>query len=352
MYCVIMAGGSGTRFWPYSRKNKPKQLLNIIGEKSMLQMTVDRLLKMKFVEEVFIVTRADLAEKIQEQVEGVPPENILVEPEGKNTAPCIGLSALYIKAKKNNAVMGVFPADHLIIGHRNFESALRTANHLAKKNKTLVTIGITPTYPSTGYGYIQYHHESDEDHLDAYRVKTFAEKPHLPLAKRFIESGDFLWNGGMFIWRVSTLLEALESHMPELYQQLRKIEKRIASNKGYGDLWAEVEPESIDYGLMEKVKSDLYVVKAQFDWSDLGSWNSVYNTLHNSGAENVLRGQGLVIDGKNNLIQSEGHFTGIIGLDNIVVVHTDDATLVVPRDHVEEVKKIVDWLKSNNKDLL
>ncbi len=352
MYGVIMAGGSGTRFWPYSRHSRPKQLLKIIGERSMLQMTVDRLLKMKFMKEVFIVTRDDLADVIKKEIIGVPEENIIVEPEGKNTAPCIGLSALYIKAKKANAVMGIFPADHLIIGHKQFENTVKTANHLAKKNGSLVTVGIHPTYPATGYGYIQYYGESDLDHLDAYRVKTFAEKPHLPLAKRFLESGDFLWNGGMFIWRITTLMKALELHMPELYQQLMRIEEQIESGHSYEDIWNEIEPESIDYGLMEKVKSHMYVVKAKFDWSDLGSWNSVYNQMQRSGMDNVVRGDGFILDGKHNYIQSDSKFTAVIGLDNVVVVNTDDATLVVPRHRVEEVKDVVDWLKSKKKSEL
>lgn len=352
MYCVIMAGGSGTRFWPYSREARPKQLLNIIGERSMLQMTVDRLLKMKFVKGVFIVTRADLAESIRNEIDGVPDENIITEPEGKNTAPCIGLAALHIKAQKANAVMGVFPADHLIIGHKKFENTVKTANHLAKKNKTLVTVGINPTYPATGYGYIQYISESDEDHLDAYHVKTFAEKPHLSLAKRFIDSGDFLWNGGMFIWKINTLMSAFELHMPELYQRLVQIEQRISAGENYKDIWSEIKPESIDYGLMEKVKSNLYVIKARFEWSDLGSWNSVYNQMHRHNSDNVMRGNGIVLDGKNNLVHSEDHFTAVIGLDNIVVVNTDDATLVVPRNRVEEVKRVVDWLKANKKQEL
>ncbi len=352
MYGVIMAGGSGTRFWPYSRQERPKQLLKIIGDRTMLQMTVDRLLKMKFVKEVYIVTRKDLAETIRNEIVGVPAENIIVEPEGKNTAPCIGLSALYIKAKKANAVMGVFPADHLIVGHKDFENTIKTANHLAKKNKTLVTVGIEPKYPATGYGYIQYISESDEDHLNAYRVKAFAEKPHLPLAKRFIESGDFLWNGGIFIWRIKTLLNALELHMPELYQQLIQIEQKISDGESYNDIWSEIKPESIDYGLMEKVKSNLYVVKAQFEWSDLGSWNSIYNQMHRNGSDNVMHGDGIVLDGKHNFIHSEDRFTAVIGLDNVVVVNTDDATLVVPRHRVEEVKQVVDWLKANKKQEL
>lgn len=352
MYAVIMAGGSGTRFWPFSRNSRPKQMLNIIGEKSMLQMTVERLAKLNFVKEIYIITREDLAESVRKEITGVKPENVITEPEGKNTAPAIGLAALHIKARSENAVMGVFPADHLIIGYKEFSNAVRTAEHLAKKNNNLVTVGIRPTYPATGYGYIQYFSESDEDHLDAYRVKTFAEKPHLPLAQRFIESGDFLWNGGMFIWKVDSLMGALEAHMPELFGQLTRIGKRLLKKADFRDIWDQIQPDSIDYGLMEKIKSHMYVVQAQFDWSDLGSWDSVFNQMSKNGSENVIKGQGVVLDGKHNFIQSNDHFTAVIGLDNVVVVNTGDATLVVPRKRVEEVKMVVDWLKSQNRDEL
>ncbi|MFQ6604946.1 MAG: mannose-1-phosphate guanylyltransferase [Fidelibacterota bacterium] len=347
-----MAGGSGTRFWPYSRKQRPKQLLNIIGDHSMLQMTVDRFAKMKFIKDIYIVTRADLAETIAAEVTGINPENIIIEPEGKNTAPCIGLAALILKSRAENAIMGVFPADHLIVGHKAFENAVRTAFHLAKKNHSLVTIGITPTYAATGYGYVQYLPESDMDHLDAYHVKTFAEKPHKALAERFLASGDFLWNGGMFIWQVDTLFDALKTYMPDLYTSLTAIEKRLAEKKAFHDIWAKISPESIDYGLMEKIKSHLYVVKAKFRWSDLGSWASVYNQLIRKGAANVVQGPGLVLEGKGNLVHSADRFTAVVGVDNVVVVNTEDATLVIPREKVEDVRLVVEWLRSEGKEEL
>ncbi len=349
MYCVIMAGGSGTRFWPYSRHERPKQLLRIIGNRSMLQMTVDRFAKMKFIKDIYIVTRADLAEAIATEIDGINPDNIIIEPEGKNTAPCIGLAALILKSRVENAVMGIFPADHLIVGHKAFENAVRTAVHLAKKNTSLVTIGITPSYAATGYGYIQYLADSDMDYLDAYRVKTFAEKPHKALAERFLASGDFLWNGGMFIWQTDTLLAALKQYMPDLYTHLTAIEKRLVKGKSFKDIWKKIKPESIDYGLMEKIKSHLYVVKAKFRWSDLGSWASVYNQLIRKGADNVVEGSGLVLEGKGNLVHSDGRFTAVVGVDNLVVVNTEDATLVIPRERVEEVRLVVDWLRNEGK---
>ncbi len=352
MYCVIMAGGRGTRFWPSSRKNRPKQLLNIMGREPMLQVTVDRLKKMKCVEDIFIITGKDLAPKIKEEIQGVKPENILVEPSGKNTAPCIGLSALQIRNINPDAVMGVFPADHLIVGHRKFEKAIHTAKHLATKNGSLITIGIHPTYPATGFGYIQYSADSPEDHLNAFRVKTFAEKPHQKLAERFIESKDFLWNGGMFVWKVSSFFSQLERHMPVLHEQLEEVESYRSKGRSITRVWNQILPESIDYGLMEK-SDDIFVVRAEFEWSDLGSWESVYDISPKKKGNNVVRGDGVILEGENNFIQSNGHFTAIIGADNLVVVNTEDATLVIPRDKVEDVKSIVDYLeKKNRKDLL
>lgn len=352
MYCVIMAGGSGTRFWPYSRHRRPKQLLKIVGETSMLQMTVDRLKKINTVQDIFIVTRQDLADTIRDEITGIKPENIIVEPSGKNTAPCIGLSALKIAKLQKDAVMGIFPADHLIVGHKRFAKAITTAKHIAHKKKALVTIGLKPTFPSTGYGYIQYDANSDVDHLDAYNVKVFAEKPHLSLAEKFIKSGDFLWNSGMFIWRVDTLFENVQKHMPDLFQQLKKIDKLIDQRKDFKDVWEEIKPESIDYGIMEKAK-DVYLIKAKFEWSDLGSWNTVYDNMHKNDKGNAIKGDGIVLNGKNNFIQSDNRLTAVVGLDNIVVVNTKDATLVIPKDHVEDVKKLVEYLKKKDrKDLL
>lgn len=352
MYCVIMAGGSGTRFWPYSRYNRPKQLLNIVGETSMLQMTVDRLKKINTIQDIFIVTRQDLADVIKEEIIGVKPENIIIEPSGKNTAPCIGLSALKIAKLQKNAVMGIFPADHLIVGHKWFVKAITSAKHIALKKKALVTIGLKPTFPSTGYGYIQYDPESDADHLDAYNVKVFAEKPHLSLAKKFIGSGDFLWNSGMFIWTVDTFLKNVKNHMPDLFHQLKQIDKLITEGKDFKDVWEKIKPESIDYGIMEKAK-DVYLIKAKFEWSDLGSWNTVYDYMHKNDDGNAIKGDGIVLNGKNNFIQSDNRLTAIVGLDNIVVVNTDDATLVIPKDQVENVKDLVNYIKKQNrKELL
>ena len=348
MYCVIMAGGRGTRFWPASRRNNPKQLLNIVGKTTMLQMTVDRFQKMKNVEDIFIVTSKDLAPKIKRMIKGIKAKNIIIEPSGKNTAPAIGLAALKIKSIREDAVMGVFPADHLVIGAQKFAKTVRSAIQISNKNDALVTIGIEPKFASTGYGYIQFDPNSRLDYLEGFKVKTFAEKPHKKLAERFVLSGDFLWNGGMFIWKVSSFFNELQTHMAEFNSQLKKIEKKINSNQDFDRLWKKIQPESIDYGVMEK-SDNIYVVKSEFEWNDLGSWDAVFDVSPKTKDKNVIRGEGLVIDGKNNLIESNNHFTAVVGIDNIVVVNTPDATLVIPRDKVENIKELVAYLEKNKK---
>lgn len=318
----------------------------------MLQITVDRLMKCKKTQAIYIATRKDLTAFIKKGINGIKPNKLIAEPSGKNTAPCIGLSALHVAKMDGEAVMGIFPADHLIVGHRAFEKALNHASKIAVDKDALVTVGIKPTFPSTAYGYIQFDPDKKVDKLDAYPVRTFAEKPHLNVAKRFIKSKDFLWNAGIFVWKVDVFLDQLGKHMPELSNQLTKIGKRINSKKPYTDIWSEITPESIDYGLLEKAKN-IYVIKSDFRWNDLGSWNAVYDVLPKRKDGNLVKGGGIVIDGKNNFIQNEDHFTAVVGLDNVVVVSTNDATLVVNKDNVEDVRKAVNYLNKNQrKDLL
>jgi mannose-1-phosphate guanylyltransferase len=349
MKCVILAGGSGTRFWPYSRSSRPKQLLNIIGDRSMLQMTVDRLKKIKKVTQIYIITRKDLYGLIINEIEGIDPANVLVEPSGKNTAPAIGLMGAYFGLDNPNDIMGVFPADHLIVGHRKFETVINTADYLARKGDNLVTIGIKPTHASTAYGYIQYDENSEIDHFDAYHVKTFAEKPHEKLAQRFLSSGDFLWNAGMFFWKINTFMDSLKEFLPDLYESLGEIAPKLNSGESFDDLWELIEPESIDYGLLEKALN-IYVVAGDFQWNDIGSWNALYDVLNSSKDGNMIKGNGEVMNGKNNLIHSRGRFTAVVGADDLIVINTDDATLVVPKNKVEEVKQLVELLKSNGQN--
>jgi mannose-1-phosphate guanylyltransferase len=352
MKCVILAGGSGSRFWPKSRNHRPKQLLKIVNNKSMLQITIDRIKKVKLVEEIFIITRSDLYDLIVDETTGVPEKNIIIEPSGKNTAPAIGMMACLFAMENQNQIMGVFPADHLIMDQQEFEIAVLNAYKTAKEGENLVTIGIKPHYPSTAYGYIQYDEISDKKAMNAFPVKTFAEKPHEKLAERFLSSGEFLWNGGMFFWEVSTFMKSMNRSMPKLMSILLKIAPRLKSRENIEKLWNKIEPESIDYGLLEK-SENIYVVTANFKWNDIGSWRSLYDVLSSDENGNIIRGDSMVMEGSENLIDSEKKFTAVIGLDNIVVINTEDATLIVDKNKVEKVKDLVEFLKkSNKKDLI
>jgi mannose-1-phosphate guanylyltransferase len=352
MKCVILAGGSGSRFWPKSRNHRPKQLLKIVNNKSMLQITIDRIKKVKLVEEIFIITRSDLYDLIVDETTGVPEKNIIIEPSGKNTAPAIGMMACLFAMENQNQIMGVFPADHLIMDQQEFEIAVLNAYKTAKEGENLVTIGIKPHYPSTAYGYIQYDEISDKKAMNSFPVKTFAEKPHEKLAERFLSSGEFLWNGGMFFWEVSTFMKSMNRSMPKLMSILLKIAPRLKSRENIEKLWNKIEPESIDYGLLEK-SENIYVVTANFKWNDIGSWRSLYDVLSSDENGNIIRGDSMVMEGSENLIDSEKKFTAVIGLDNIVVINTEDATLIVDKNKVEKVKDLVEFLKkSNKKDLI
>jgi len=230
MYAVIMAGGIGTRFWPRSRQKHPKQLLKILGNRTLIQQTVDRLDPLIKQEHIFIVSTQLQMDEIQQQLPFLKPENLIVEPKGKNTAPCIGLAALFVKHLNPNAIMAVLPADHNIKNEDQFKKVLAVAEQVAQQEECLVTIGINPTYPSTGYGYIQLDREiKNIADMSVYRVKTFAEKPDIRTAERFINSGDFLWNSGMFVWKAKTILREIEEALPELYDGLLEIDKTIGT---------------------------------------------------------------------------------------------------------------------------
>lgn len=320
----------------------------------MLQMTVDRLRKIDFVDGIYIITGEDLADDVLSGVEGVPSEHVIVEPSGKNTAPCVGLAIHHISKQGGPAVVGIFPSDHLIVGHKMFARTLNTARDLAQSRDVLVTIGITPTSPHTGYGYIQFDKRHELVKGAAYKVKTFAEKPTRSVAQRFLKSGDFLWNSGIFVWEASTYLEAMEQHLPEHHDILADIGETIGSKDYPSTLesrWELLRPESVDYGILEKA-DNICVVKTSFEWSDVGSWNSYYDLLTKNGEGNVLKGDALVLDSRNSLIHSDGRVTAVVGLENVVVINVEDATLVARMDRVEEVKRIVALLKKAGREEL
>jgi mannose-1-phosphate guanylyltransferase len=274
MYSVIIAGGLGKRFWPRSRRERPKQLLNIIGETTMLQMTYERLKLVSEEKKIFIICSQGLKEGILKTLKGFPEKNIICEPSGKNTAPAIGLASAMIVNKDPEAVIGVFPADHYIMNLAEFEKAVDEGFRFARDHTALVTFGIQPVRPATGYGYIQFDRNVKIVEGSVYKVKTFAEKPNQATAQRFIESGEFLWNSGMFIWKGVNILNAIKNFLPELHECLRNISRAIDTPDFEAVLkhhWAMIHSISIDYGIMEKAKN-VYVVAGKFDWSDVGSW--------------------------------------------------------------------------------
>ena len=347
VYAVIMAGGVGSRFWPSSKERTPKQLLKIFGEKTMIQDTIERLEGIVEFENIFIVTNKVQKPEILKLLPDLPSENIIEEPFGRNTAACIGLSAIILKSKSPDAVMITLPADHLIRDINSFQKTIKDAVDFAYESKGLVTIGITPTRPETGYGYIQIDEREIKENI--YKVYTFAEKPNYATAVRFLESGDFSWNSGMFIWRVDTILEEMRIHLPDLYEGLVKIEKDINSpdfEKTLINVYGQLRNISIDYGIMEKTNR-VYLTKGNFIWSDVGSWEEVYQLSDKDDDGNAVKGNAFTDMTIDTLIYSPNKFTAAIGVENLIIVNTDDAVLVCRRDHSQEVRKVVDHLKIN-----
>ncbi|NUN08603.1 MAG: NTP transferase domain-containing protein [Ignavibacteriaceae bacterium] len=347
IYAVIMAGGVGSRFWPRSRERSPKQLLRIFGENTMIQNSVSRLSGLIDNDHIYIITNALQREEIIRQLPDLNPENIIAEPQGRNTAACVGLAAAIIHKKSPNAVSIVLPADHLISEEEQFRESLRKAASLAEKTKGLITIGIRPNRPETGYGYIQVGEKLLDERF--YRVNSFAEKPNYATAVRFLESGDFYWNSGMFIWRVADILDEIKLYLPELHSSLQKLEGDPGT-EDFSDsvdvIYSEIKSISIDYGVMEKSRK-VYLIMADFNWSDVGSWEEVYQRSEKQEQGNVQIGNVFAEMTLDSYIYSPQKFTAVIGMENVIVINTDDSLLVCRRDQAQDVKKVVDYLKHN-----
>ncbi len=353
MYAVIMAGGVGTRFWPRSRLKRPKQLLNIIDKHTMVQATVNRLSGLISNENIYVITTKYQQEEIKNQLPFLNPSNLIIEPKGKNTAPCIGLAAMILRKRDPGAVMAVLPADHRIEKKDVLLKVLSAAEILANEKDCLVTIGIHPTYPSTGYGYIQFHKFQEEiEGIQVYDVKTFAEKPDVKTAERFLQSGDFLWNSGMFIWKVETILKEIEESLPELYEGLMEIEKYLGTNKEaevVQRVYCQIKSISIDYGVMEH-SDNVYVLNGEFIWNDVGSWEEVYKISPKDNHDNVVIGNHLLKETHGCFIDARDRFIAALGIEDLIIVDTPDALLICPRSRAQEVKDLVDSMKRKNLD--
>lgn len=347
---LIMAGGRGERFWPKSRKRMPKQFLSLTDDgKTMIQHTVERILPMVDMEDIYIVTNRDYKMLVQEQLPDIPQENILCEPVGRNTAPCIGLGAVHIARKYEDAVMFVLPSDHLIKYNTIFQKTLADAADVAEQGENLVTLGITPDYPETGYGYIKFNPE--ETLGRAFAVDRFVEKPDLETAKGYLATEQYLWNSGMFIWKVSTILKNLEKYLPETYTGLQKIQQAIGTEDERSVLEHEFEAfrsESIDYGIMEKAQN-IYILSGSFGWDDVGSWLAVERIRQSNEFGNVITGNAITVDTKNTIIQGDKKLIATVGIENLIVVDTEDALLICEKDSAGNIKKVLENLKICNR---
>ncbi|MGM0547316.1 MAG: mannose-1-phosphate guanylyltransferase [Bacteroidota bacterium] len=354
LHAVIMAGGSGTRFWPKSTEACPKQFLNIFGDRTMLQSTVDRISPLIPAERVWVITNDKYVELVQEQLPDVPENNIVGEPVGKNTAPCVAAAATLIQQKDPEGTMVVLPADHLIADAETFLSVLESAKAKAQEQNALVTIGIKPDHPETGYGYIEFDEDTSEKVLahQSKKVKQFREKPDLQTAKKFISSGNFLWNSGMFIWKAATILKKFETHLPNIFDEVTKLKSAVGSDnqkEAINTFYFSCTSISIDYGIMEQADS-VFVVPGSFGWNDVGSWRAVYDLREKDEDGNVIQAAHTAFaDAKNNLIQSEGEkMIALVGVENLAVVETDNAILVCDLDHSQGVKKVVNKLRQDD----
>lgn len=351
-YAVIMAGGIGSRFWPQSRQAHPKQFLQVFGEATLIQNTVSRLQGLVPAEQCLVVTHERYVAQTAEQLPAVPPQNILAEPVARNTAPCIAYAALKLLARDPDATMIVLPADHLIRNVKRFHEVLRVAIEKAQEPGALVTIGINPTHPETGYGYIQFDASGTSDGSGeprAFPVRTFAEKPDLATAERFLDSGDFLWNSGMFVWRADTILDQLQRHLPEAYDAFEPVRNAVDTEEE-ADVVAEAYGESprisIDYGVMERAEK-VYVVPGSFGWNDVGDWRAVYDLSDKDDVGNALQGNVIMHDASRCLVHSQDRLVVLVGVHDAVVVETDDALLICNRESTQQVKNVVEYLHAH-----
>lgn len=348
---LIMAGGRGERFWPKSRKSLPKQFLSLTDDgRTMIQLTVERIRPLIDLEDIYISTNRAYRGLVMEQLPGIPPENILCEPVGRNTAPCIGLGAVHIAKKYEDAVMMVLPSDHLIKYNQMFLNALKDGCSIAEKGKNLVTIGITPDYPETGYGYIKFLPQQADG--NAYAVDRFVEKPDMETAKEYLESEEYLWNSGMFIWKVSTILDNMKSMLPDLHQGLLNIAEAIGTDKQemvLEKVFPELESVSIDYGVMEKAEN-IFILPGVFGWDDVGSWLAVERIQKANESGNVVTGNIITINSKNNIIQGGKKLIAAVGLENLIIVDTEDATLICDKGSTPDIKLVLENLKICNRE--
>lgn len=357
-YPVILAGGRGTRFWPLSRKRRAKQLLALDGKQTMIQQTVARLLPMAAPNRFWIITNNDLRLAIARQLPKLPAKQIIAEPAGRNTAPAIGLAAFLLLRHDPDAVLGLFPSDHVIADTGEYRATLNRGIDIAAAGENIVVLGIRPTRPETGYGYIEAG-EADRDGAPPLRVRRFTEKPDLPTARQFLEAGNYFWNSGMFLWRADTLANALREHLPKTAPLLEKIAATYGTRK-FADTFRKLYPKceniSIDYAVLEPrsakgvSQSSIFCLPSEFGWNDLGSWTALHehhvsNTKPADGSSVFASASGsFALNAKNNYVHVPGKFVALVGVSNLVIVETEDALLVTTLEQSQDVGKVVKHL--------
>jgi mannose-1-phosphate guanylyltransferase len=353
-YPVILAGGRGTRFWPLSRRKHAKQMLALDGDRTMIQQTVERLLPLADAKRFWIVTNSDLRDGIAKQLPKLPKKQIIAEPMGRNTAPAIGLAAFILERKDPNAVIGMFPSDHVIANEKEFRRVIQKAAQIAAAGENMVVMGIQPYRPETGYGYIEAGAEFAKEQL---HVQRFTEKPDEELAERFVAAGNYYWNSGMFVWGARTLANALREHLPKTAPLLEEIATAYGTRKFetvFKKLYPKCENISVDYAVLEprsakgEQQSQLYCIPSDFGWNDLGSWAALYE--HHSAKKshddnNVIHGKDFFsLNAQGNYVHSPKKFVATVGVSNLVIVETDDALLITTRERAQDVGKIVKYL--------
>ncbi len=351
MYCAIIAGGGGTRLWPKSRRKQPKQLLALQGDASLFQQAAERVLPLCGSDRLLVVTSQDLAPIMRKLLPDVPAAHVIAEPMPRQTAMAIGLAAIRVERDDPDAVLATVGADHLIADVAGFRHCLAIGNQVAQKGDYLVTLGIQPTAPHTGYGYIQAGQEAMRvGDTAVYTVESFKEKPDRATAQRYLDAGGYYWNSNYFVWRVSTLLEAFAQFAPLMYEGLRRLQKSLGTadeERVAHEVFAAAPADPIDTAILEKA-GNLVVVPAAFDWVDVGNWNDMYVVAEEHGENHVVGdGQGPVLfeDSRGCLVHRTDRLVALVGVQDLVVVDTDDAVLILPRDRDQDVRRIVDRLR-------
>ncbi len=349
---VIMAGGAGARLWPRSTEKHPKQFIHLIGEGTMIQNTVMRLFPLFAPEDIYIVTLSSLVEVLRSQLPVLPPENIIGEPFGRNTAPCIALSCIYLEQKYGqNVVVVALPSDHQIYNVREFHHSLEVAQKAAFEIDGIITIGVAPTRPETAFGYIQVREDAGTlgkmyNNEILYAV-NFAEKPDKDTARRFAEAGDFYWNSGMFIARIGTLWEAFDAYLPDhapLFRLIQKYYGKPAYPKMLDSMYKQMRPLSFDYGVMEKA-TNVFVVQSTFGWSDVGSWDELYRLSLKDAKNNAIEGDVIAMDSTNCFVSSNGKMIGMIGVEDLIVVDSDNGLIICKRGDSQKIRDLVDYMR-------